>query len=93
MTGADISDPRQQAYQRALAVKHAHEQELLGKPNVVGVGVGLRWKDGLLTDSVALVVMVTQKLPQSQLDPAGWIPGEIDGVPVDVQEVGELKAA
>ena len=93
MSEADNSDdPRQQAYHKALAVKQAHEQELLGLPNVVGVGVGLRWKGGLLTDSVALVVMVTQKIPDSRLNPANRIPGELDGVPVDVQEVGEIKA-
>jgi hypothetical protein len=81
---------QQQAYQKALAVKRDHEQELMEKPNVVGVGVGLRRKDGVLTSDVALVVMVNRKLSTAQLDPEGMIPGEIDGVPVDVQEVGEI---
>ena len=84
--------PHMQAYQKALAVKRAHEHELLEKPNVVGVGVGLRQKDGILTDIVALVVMVDRKLSTAQLDLEGLIPVEIDGVPVDVQEVGEIKA-
>jgi hypothetical protein len=82
----------QVAYQRALMVKQAHEQELLGKPNVVGVGVGLRQQGGMLTDVIALIVMVRRKLGVSQIDPANLIPSEIDGVPVDVQEVGEIRA-
>jgi hypothetical protein len=41
---------------------------------------------------VALVVMVDRKLSTAQLDLEGLIPVEIDGVPVDVQEVGEIKA-
>jgi hypothetical protein len=39
-----------------------------------------------------LVVMVRQKLPRSQLAPDDIIPREIEDVPVDVQEVGEIKA-
>jgi len=78
--------------ERVLAVKKDHERELLEKPNVVGVGVGFRQKAGALTDTVALVVMVSKKLPPSSLDPADQIPPVIDGVPVDVQEVGEIVA-
>ena len=80
------------AYQRALAVKQAHEAELLAMPNVVGVGVGLRKKRGVLTDEVALVVMVSRKLTLEAVDSSDVIPREINGVPVDVQEVGEVKA-
>jgi hypothetical protein len=36
--------------------------------------------------------MVSQKLPPSQLYPSDLIPREIVGVPVDVQEVGEIRA-
>lgn len=82
----------QAATQRALAVKQAYEQELLSKPNVVGVGVGFRQVNGEPTSSVAVVVMVSRKLPDSQLAPEDRIPTEIDQVPVDVQEVGEITA-
>jgi hypothetical protein len=78
--------------ERVLAVKNIHEGELLEKPNVVGVGVGFRQKDGTPTETVALIVMVSRKLPASLLDPADQIPPVIDGVPVDVQEVGEITA-
>lgn len=80
------------AYQKAVAVKQDYEQELLAKPNVVGVGVGLQQKENVFTNVIAIVVMVSHKLGISLLDEDSLIPSEIDGVPVDVQEVGEIKA-
>jgi hypothetical protein len=59
---------------------------------VVGVGVGLRHTGGQRTDQVAVVVMVDRKVPLAQLRPQDRLPSEIDGVPVDVKEVGELRA-
>lgn len=82
----------QAATERVMAVKRAHEAELLAKPNVVGVGIGYRQTGGQSTNTIALVVMVTQKLPPSLLSPEDQIPVLIDDVPVDVQEVGEITA-
>jgi hypothetical protein len=62
------------------------------KANVVGVGVGLRSRGGERTGEVALVVMVTHKVARAQLAPEDVIPSQIEGVPVDVQEVGEIRA-
>lgn len=78
--------------QKASAVKRLYQAELMSKANVVGVGVGYRQKDGFRTAEVALVVMVTQKLPRHELDPQDVIPAELEGIPVDVQVVGELRA-
>jgi hypothetical protein len=78
--------------ERAQAVKRAHQEELLSKSNVVGVGVGLCMRGGTPTGQVGLVVFVRRKLPASQLDENDRIPNEIDAVPVDVQEVGEFRA-
>jgi hypothetical protein len=77
---------------RAQAVKQAHGAFLLSLPNVVGVGVGLRTRRGQPTGEVALVVMVNKKIPDSALTPDQLVPRELDGVPVDVLEVGDLKA-
>jgi hypothetical protein len=82
----------QASFDRVEAVKRAYEDDLLSRANVVGVGVGLRRARGTQTDQVALVVLVTRKLPRSQLALDDVIPTEIDGVPVDVQEVGEIRA-
>ncbi len=82
----------QAAMARVMAVKRAHEQELLSKANVVGVGIGYRQAAGQPTDTIALVVMVTKKLPPTHLSPQDRIPPQIEDVPVDVQEVGEISA-
>lgn len=73
--------------ENARRISRAHAKELLAKANVVGVGVGRR-DEG----EVALVVMVTQKLPRSQLREVDLVPQEIEGIPVEVRVVGELKA-
>jgi hypothetical protein len=41
---------------------------------------------------LALVVMVTHKVPQSALSPEDQIPSSLEGIPIDVQEVGEISA-
>ena len=82
----------QSIYERVKAVKEAHEAALMQKANVVGVGVGLRIRGGTYTDETAIVVMVTHKVPIEELAPDDFIPAEIEGVPVDVQESGEIRA-
>lgn len=73
-------------------VKAAHERELMRKANVVGVGIGLRQRDGEQTDQPTIVVSVTRKVPRSMLDEKDRIPQQLEGVPVDVQAVGEPRA-
>jgi hypothetical protein len=77
---------------RAVRVKQIHESDLLAKANVLGVGVGLRQRSGEPGAEVAVVVLVRRKVPASQLAPQDRIPPEIEGVPVDVQEVGDVQA-
>ena len=77
---------------RLRAVKYVHEADLMRKANVVGVGIGLRQVGGKPTGEPAIVVSVTSKVPISQLAPGDVIPRELDGVPVDVQAVGRLRA-
>jgi len=78
--------------QKAQQIKKKHASWLLTKANVVGVGVGKAVREGRQTDQVALVVLVSRKLPPDALAPDDLIPSEIEGVLLDVQEVGELKA-
>jgi hypothetical protein len=81
----------QDATQRAQAVKQAYASLLMSKANVVGVGVGFCQRAGERTGEIGLVVMVDRKLEASLINPQDMIPTEIDGVPVDVQEVGDLR--
>ena len=78
--------------ERILAVKAKYERTLLQKKNVVGLGVGYRERDGEITDQMVLTVMVRQKEQRSHLRSGDLIPPELDGVPVDVKEVGRLQA-
>jgi len=74
------------------AVRRTYEGELMSKANVVGVGVGYRQRGGERTGELALVVMVNKKVPEALLAPEDVIPTSLEGVPVDVQEVGEIRA-
>ncbi|GAB4513188.1 MAG: hypothetical protein OHK0046_13740 [Anaerolineae bacterium] len=66
--------------------------EMMQKANVVGLAIGKKQTGGQTTDEMALVVLVEKKMPLAQLAPHDVIPPEIDGVPVDVREVGFLAA-
>ncbi len=78
--------------ERASAVQERYADELLRKPNVVGVGVGFATQAGRSTGEIGLIVMVDHKLPAAQLAPEEIIPSELDGVRVDVQETGVFSA-
>jgi len=78
--------------QRAQEIRRQYEGDLMRRANVVGVGVGYMKRGGQRTGEVGLVVMVDRKLPLEELAPQDVIPRQIEGVPVDVQEVGRLRA-
>jgi hypothetical protein len=79
-------------FERAKQVKAAHQEMLMAKANVVGVGIGFARRGQESTNQLSLVVMVSQKLAIELLETKDIIPRELDGIPVDVQEVGELRA-
>ncbi len=81
-----------EAMNHARRVREAHETELLRKANVVGVGVGLCPRQGQDSEEVGLIVLVHRKVPTELLDLADRIPSEIDGIPVEVREVGKFEA-
>jgi len=68
------------------------KEELLDKANTVGVGIGYIVKNGKKTGEVGLVAMVEKKLPESELEPQDIHPKIVNGVRIDVQEVGKIKA-
>lgn len=78
--------------QRMLTAQTVFESQLLSKPNVVGVAVGLKESEGIVTDELAVVVLVQEKKPYSALSAAEIIPREVGGVRTDVLEVGYLRA-
>ena len=80
------------AVTRARSVKARHADSLMAIPGVVSVGVGLSQRSGRFTDDIAIVVMVQRKRPLADLPPAERLPVELEGIPVDVQEAGDLRA-
>jgi hypothetical protein len=79
-------------YKKAVIVKDAYKEMLLGKANVVGVGIGFARRGQQQTKQIALVVMVSRKLPPEALSQQDILPTEIEGIPVDVQQTGTLYA-
>jgi hypothetical protein len=79
------------AFEHASEVKARHEADLMARPGVVGVGVGLRQTGGAFSQEIAIVVLVRAKRPADDLAPGEMLPRALEGVPLDVQEVGEIR--
>lgn len=61
--------------------------------NVVGFGHGVKWIDGQPTGEPAVLVFVTQKVPESLLPERDVIPRQMDdGTPTDIVAVGQISA-
>jgi len=56
--------------------------------NVVGMGVGVKWKNGRPTGEPALVVLVTHKVPKEQLGESDLIPLKLEDMQTDVLAIG-----
>ena len=77
---------------RFLDVRTRHEAELMRYPNVVGVADGVRMRGGKPTGQRAIIVYVSRKVPRKDLAGQDLLPGEIEGIPVDVVETGPIVA-
>ncbi|MHC5263793.1 chymotrypsin family serine protease [Streptomyces sp. UC4497] len=61
--------------------------------NVVGFGHGVKWQNGEPTGEEAVLVFVTQKVPESLLPERDVIPRQMDdGTPTDIVAVGHISA-
>ena len=77
---------------QAIEAQSLYQHSLLKKPNVVGVAVGFKESNGVVTDQLAVVVLVEHKKPIAALSAEAAIPRELDGLRTDVVEVGYLRA-
>jgi hypothetical protein len=77
-------------------VRRAEKQFLAEDPpmaNIAGVGTGVKWTDHRPTGMPAVLIFVTQKLPEVMLDERDRIPSQLDdGTPTDVVSVGHPAA-
>jgi len=79
---------------KAQSVQEANADNLLKKNNVCGTAVGEKWVDGKPTGEEAVLVFVQKKFSKTGLfmkySADELIPENIDGVPTDVIEVGNI---
>ncbi|MFE0103120.1 hypothetical protein [Streptomyces sp. NPDC059009] len=86
-TGGQLSDSSRQ---QALSDFMRRDQPLA---NVVGYGHGVKWIDGQPTGEPAVLVFVTQKVPESMLPERDVVPRTMDdGTPTDIVAVGHVAA-
>lgn len=69
----------------------AKQAQLLSCNNIVGVGVGHKRRRGRVVENEAIVVLVRKKLDPIHVPKAVFIPRQIEDVPTDVVEVGDLR--
>jgi len=60
--------------------------------NVVGLGIGVKWRNNQPTGTPALMVLVTQKVAKNKLPKASLLPPILKGIDIDVLPVGRLTA-
>lgn len=91
-TGAEEETPFSHPSESAKIAKALaqHETELMGYANVVGVATGIQTKKGQPTGEPCVVVFVQKKIERDKLNNEDIIPSQIDGVLVDVVEVGKI---
>ena len=58
------------------------------KPNLVGMGVGVKWSNGEPTGEPALVALVSHKMARDELNSADLVPSQMAGMQTDVLEIG-----
>lgn len=78
--------------EQAFQAQALYQDNLLAKPNVVGVAVGFKESKGESTGELSVVVLVEQKKPLAALSAEEMVPPSLDGMRTDVFEVGRLRA-
>lgn len=73
-------------------IKERYEEKLLLNPNVVGVGVGAKIINGIITKRKCIKIYVQKKVSRSKLEKNKLIPGKLNGIETDVEEIGKLEA-
>src|SRR3712207_3785703 len=69
-------------------ITHNEYNFFLNKPNVVGVGLGYKIKNGFNTFQKCLSIFVTNKLPLCNIPSNDMVPSYYYGIPTDVINTG-----
>ncbi|MFZ1789189.1 MAG: hypothetical protein WAT92_12780 [Saprospiraceae bacterium] len=70
--------------EKLLAVYEKVKDKLKGYPNVVNIGIGMKEKDGQLTEEGCIKIIVREKKKESDLDTSAIIPKEVEGIATDI---------
>ena len=76
----------------AMAVKREYLDKLFTMPNVVGIGVGFKVSEGVMTGELAITINVSKKVPTAQLAASDLVPKLLGSVRTDVVETGIFRA-
>jgi len=87
----ELTGKQKRAIDNAKFVQSRYQSELLNKKNVNSVGIGYIRKGGKMTKDIGLIVTVEAKKPMNALAVEDQLPSEIEGVRLDVHEVGKLE--
>lgn len=80
------------SYREVFDVKRRYERELLGKGNVLGVGIGYKMTGGRAMRELSTVVLVSRKIrPFSMLASYNAVPSTLEGITTDVLETGVIR--
>ena len=72
-------------------IKERYEQKLFLFPNVVGVGIGAKIINGIPMQRKCIKIYVRKKVSRSKLQKNELIPGKLNGIETDVEEIGKLE--
>jgi hypothetical protein len=84
---AELTEPHAMAVPELLP-----EDPRFQKPNVIGLGIGVKETEGEFTGEPALLVLVTHKVPEDDLRADELVPPTVQDVTTDVVEIGEVVA-
>jgi hypothetical protein len=84
--------PGGSAAAKVAEVRARHEAELMRHPHVVGVSEGICSAGGRPTGEPCVLVLVARKVPAKELAEDAVLPRRIEGVRIDVVEVGGIEA-
>lgn len=82
-------------FQQVLQAQALFIPQLMSLANVVGVAIGYKNAQpgaATPTNELAIITLVEVKKPLAALSASQVVPRELDGIPTDVYEVGQLRA-
>lgn len=90
---ADASDqlPDPAAVDRATETLDTVAADWVTRRGVLAVEVARRWKDGSVTNEVAIRVTLERLLPRDDVPEGELFPSEVEGVPVDLVEGSPIQ--